>query len=732
MKKTVVLSCLIGVLFLLAAAPQEQDERIKRKVPEFEQLVTINLTLLDVIVTDAAGNYVHGLTKDDFLVEEEKKPVSISSVDEYFLSSLDADSSGDKRSLYDSPPRNLIFILDKFFSSTRAINRGKEAITEFINRDLQPGDRAMIMTYERSFNTIQDFSTDPSRLQYAVGKIAGMSISADTPEMQMNIGSRSDQIFRMDGTDISNANPFSDPVDTFKNVRMSLEIRTFLDKLRLLAKSFKSIPGRKTVILLSEGYDSRFINENPNDDFGEPPEFGADPDNETQQMLMMQESMNRDVSGIRSGMPLLSVYNKMVDNINDSTTSFYVLDLSSFGGERSRADQFHQQSSNQRADYNDSRLQSLAALADNSGGKLYTSASDLGGVMDEINTDISNFYIIGFHPNNTKADGKFRNVSIRTVNPSFTVRTRKGYFEPKPFAKMDKEDRYVQLVEGLFRANPVSELKAHSSIFFLPVYANTVVASLAVQFPVDQLGVGSGEKAMEVLGTVTDSNNHRRHSFHNEIFYGDKFDDIVKDGNLTMKIPLLLGDGSNKVRVIFRDDSTGKRFYVFDEYVVQGTTTDSLYMSSIAIFDENVKSSSVEKYDLKIVDKGQRSGFDSHRIPDPLRASTGNPIFPRLDTNFKQGEKPIIFFAVGNFWQDPDSQKVDFFIDYTLIDKNGKEILIPVGKERLIPVPGVKRLNVLSQLDLSGVESGVYTIRIRFLDQMKLQGVQRFIQISIQ
>jgi hypothetical protein len=56
---------------------------------------------------------------------------------------------------------------------------------------------------------------------------------------------------------------------------------------------------------------------------------------------------------------------------------------------------------------------------------------------------------------------------------------------------------------------------------------------------------------------------------------------------------------------------------------------------------------------------------------------------------------------------------------------------VPIGRERLIPVPGTNRLNVISQLQFSGAKPGKYHLRVRFLDQKKLQGVQRITTITI-
>ena len=725
MKKLTAAITLGALLIGLTAAYAQEERRAERRMPEFERLVQVNLVLLDIIVTDRDGNYVPGLTAEDFEVLENGRPVTVAAVDEFFLADEAADAAGG-RTLYDSPPRNVIFILDKFFSSSYAIARGKEAMIEFIRNNLQPGDRGMIFTYERRFRVVQELTTDHRLLEMAALGLQTMSLSADTPEVQMSVGSDADAESLSEGTAISNQNPFSNPVDPFKNVWMQHQIRMFLEKLQLLSRFLRSMPGRKTVILMSEGYDERFVVENTLSRYRNFDLLATRDD-----ARAASEAMMRDPSGRQLDTPLISIFNDMVRSINDASTSFYVVDLSSFGGERARADQFHQQSSMQRVDYNAQRLNSLASIADNSGGRLY-SGSDLSRIIGEINNDISNYYIISYFTPDESTEGRFRRVEVRPANSAFSARTRRGYFEPRSFERMDGRDRLLHLVEGMFRAAPASDLAASSSIFFLPLHPNTVVASLSVEIPADQLGEGEGgNRSIELIGTAEDQFQRRLDAFHKVIDYGDHLEEIRADGWFRFRVPMLLSGGFNRVRVTVRDNSTGRRYYVFDEYITWGAQPDSLFISTIALFDEGEHLSSTEKYDLRVSDRGEETGFSGRSVPDPLRIAVGRPVFPHLDLTFSPQDQPVVFFSAGNFWLDEETGEVDFFIDYNVINPAGNETIVPVDREQLFPIPGTSRINIISRLVLSGLEPGEYRFRVRFLDRRTLQGVQRELPITI-
>ncbi|HUX05975.1 MAG TPA: VWA domain-containing protein [Acidobacteriota bacterium] len=719
MKKTALLLSVIALLVGLASTQQEY----KRKIPDFEKQIQVNLVLLDVVVRDRAGNYAHGLGDDDFIVLEDGKQMEIAAVDEYFLDEEAIEAARSSNRLYDSPPRNIIFILDRFFSSTYAISRGKEAIAQFVGKRLIPGDRAMIVAYDKSFKVVQDLTTDHQRLEMAAIGLQTLSASPDTPEMQMNIASDADAEFQLSSTERSNrnlANP--NAIDLGHNIRMQNNIRVFLEKLELLAKSLKGLPGKKTVVLLSEGYDGRLIQNAAFSVYRNPMEAAEGADNAA--------ALTGDVSGRFQTSSINSIFHDTVSRINDANTSFYVVDLSTFAGERSRADQFVYQSMTQRVEYDSARLDSLGSLAAASGGKLYSGINELDRVLDAINTDTGNYYIVAYHTANTKTDGKFRTVSIKTRSDDYRVRSREGYFEPKRFEKMDGFERYVHLMEGFFRSSPVNELQAASSVFFLPINAGEAVGSVAVEIPADRLGE-KGDLSLEIIGTVSDRAYARNDAFHKKYEYGGILESIREDGSFTVKLPMLFRAGYNRLRVIARDNATGKRYHLFGDYTVHGLKRDDLYMSSVALFDEVVKASTVEKYNLQEIDLGKETGHTGYRSADPLRATTGRPLFPRLDHGFTRDEQPVIFFSTGNFWQDEKTGEVDFFIDYNALDSTGREIVLPVVKEKLFPVPGTNRMNVLSQLQLSSLEPGDYQLRVRFLDKHNTQGVQRFVHLTI-
>jgi Ca-activated chloride channel family protein len=71
----------------------------------------------------------------------------------------------------------------------------------------------------------------------------------------------------------------------------------------------------------------------------------------------------------------------------------------------------------------------LTRLATLSGGRAFfeSDAAKLGGVFDEILTDLSNQYLLTYQPGNLARDGRWRGIRVEVDGPGYRVRARQGY-----------------------------------------------------------------------------------------------------------------------------------------------------------------------------------------------------------------------------------------------------------------------------------------------------------------
>jgi len=71
---------------------------------------------------------------------------------------------------------------------------------------------------------------------------------------------------------------------------------------------------------------------------------------------------------------------------------------------------------------------SLGGLAQSTGGLLFESTNNLRQGFERIESDLRNYYLLGYTPANENYDGHFRTIDVKVSRPGVTVAARKGYF----------------------------------------------------------------------------------------------------------------------------------------------------------------------------------------------------------------------------------------------------------------------------------------------------------------
>ena len=77
-----------------------------------------------------------------------------------------------------------------------------------------------------------------------------------------------------------------------------------------------------------------------------------------------------------------------------------------------------------------SRNESLHTLALNTDGIALVNNNDLRKQIRRIADDLTSYYLMGYYSTNSKLDGRFRNIRVRSKRPGVEVRARKGYSAP--------------------------------------------------------------------------------------------------------------------------------------------------------------------------------------------------------------------------------------------------------------------------------------------------------------
>ena len=156
----------ISLLFIAAATVSAQQTE------PFKAKVDVNLVLLDAVVTDARGNQILGLGKDDFIVKENGVPQNIESVD-YFttrklLNAPENAAPFNVERVHDE--RYLIIFFDKPLApeAQNPTRVARYELGHYLDQHLHPEDRVAVVGHDVRLKVYCDFTNDRKTIQRAL------------------------------------------------------------------------------------------------------------------------------------------------------------------------------------------------------------------------------------------------------------------------------------------------------------------------------------------------------------------------------------------------------------------------------------------------------------------------------------------------------------------------------------------------------------------------------------
>ena len=222
----------VAVAVLALALPA-----LSQEPPALQERIDVNVVLLDAIVTDARGNQILGLTKDDFVVKENGVEQPIDSVD-YFTNRKLLDQREENAPFKVEQVREeryFIFFFDKPGDPSALRNQlvqAKNAVRKFVKNELKEGDRVAIAGHDVRLKVYSDFTNDVKQLERAL-----------------------DDAVRY-GRGLTKATGDATPASILRNVAQNTMIDhtgTVYQALDVLADAVRPIRARKNLVLFSAG-----------------------------------------------------------------------------------------------------------------------------------------------------------------------------------------------------------------------------------------------------------------------------------------------------------------------------------------------------------------------------------------------------------------------------------------------------------------------------------------------
>lgn len=362
--------------------------------PGFTLKTSVNRVLVDVTVTDAHGNPVHGLTKNDFTVEEDGKPQTVLSFDaynfdkgmDYVPPKLPAMQPNTFVNLPASPERGPLYVL---FYDLVNIPIGEQAyaraqLVKFIENK-PAGARFAIFVASDGVHLVQGFTSDERKLLAAVDPKSSRPHVPEIFLMGVNFGEG--------------------------------EKLTATARLSEIARYLAPMPGRKNLIWFASEFPLSLF---PGTD--EPQAFQQQAKKTVDLLANNQIAVYPvDVSGV--------VVAEAYAPPGDAGGAGITNDIRQRGPNAS-----HQIASPGQGGagpgvsllYESYWTQD--EIAQITGGKAVYSSNDLVGALEKVTENGGSYYTLAYSPSNKNFDGHLRHILVRLKEGNYHLAYRRAYY----------------------------------------------------------------------------------------------------------------------------------------------------------------------------------------------------------------------------------------------------------------------------------------------------------------
>jgi VWFA-related protein len=467
---------LLGIIVLGIAGSAQDANQSSGPIIRAEK----KLVLVDVVVTDKKGDYVHDLTAKDFRLWEDKQEQNIES----FSSEVDPASPASNRKHY------LVLFFDNSTMGFAEQTQARQAALRFLDKNTAPNRLIAVVNFGGSLRIAQNFTSDAERLKQVVSGVKFSSVASNSDAMG--------------GPALSKA-------------EMDFGARTVLLGLRSLAKSLSTVPGRKTLIFLSAGFrlDSELRSEltavvdvcnkanvavYPIDVrglvTGAPGAQGANRGGPLHGAFLVRASYAGTPEGMQQhpggGGGTAGSGGGTRGGTGGGTGG------GKGGGGTTSVPRGPTTGANTNSPLNQRRSllphipevttqqDVLYALAQGTGGFVIVNTNDLLGGLDRIANEQKEYYVLGYSPAEDEEDGTCHELKVKVNQGGTNVRSRTGYCSSKPVDLLAGTAKGREL-ENRAAGSAAGNVSAKMQTAFFYTAPNTARVDVAMEMPPDVL-----------------------------------------------------------------------------------------------------------------------------------------------------------------------------------------------------------------------------------------------------
>ena len=582
-------------LILLGATPQTPPESQQSpptpSQPTFQ--TQVELVTVDVAVVDKKGQSVRGLTRDDFVVAENGVPQSLTSFEAVVVPEAPRAAETPRRTVVSTNVvpdnrrgRTFAVVFDDIHLSPVQAQRARGAVAAFLEEGVAEGDVVTLVATGGGAWWTSRMPEGRDALIAILKRLDGRYMPDPSPDRiteyeAMRIEEYQDEQMawyvqrRFDAygavgqqkssggvrpADAQTSTPGMIPEVVRMRARevhllATSRNRITLQLMKRVIESLEGIKGRKSMVLVSQGF-----------------------------VYDVQNAQMKDVTlaSRRHNVPIYFIDTRGLQGLPDAFTAAFGRPIEAQDVVAVLADLTRE-------------AEGSEALALDTGGFVVKNSNDLTGGIRRVSNESRAYYLLGYNPTDLKRDGKFRKIEVKLRPPKtkgLNVRARRGYYAPLEGQVAESSTRNADPAIGHALDSPfeIPDVPLRvSSFVFDEVALDQLSVQLAVEIDVRGLAYQQdADRSTDALAFLIEAQHRESGEYYR---YDQKIElnllpetrRKLEQTGYQLAREFTLPPGGYQAKVVVRDLNSGRVGSVVHEFEVQ--KMESLRVSTPVLSD---------------------------------------------------------------------------------------------------------------------------------------------------
>jgi VWFA-related protein len=402
--------------------------------------VDVQQVLVPVVVTDKKGQHVSGLRASDFQIFEDGVPQEIASFSSETAGSID-DIAALSKPASGAPVARHTFVIciDTLHVSPANAARTREALENLFEKEKSTGAQYVLIGIGRQLQVLQAATSNPLAILLKLrstafqNAMAGADGSAFSAQLQ-NLRNRMDEFCKRCACGRQSCDS---EIETLKQSvdaeaeRWIAPTHQLVEQFRQVVEELAKLPTGRTLVLVSDG-------------------FSIDPKREFYAVVSAylpnrpQFKLDDSNDVLRDALKIAADRNVVIDTLDsrgavtaslastgsmDASASSRSSDTSMLGTNRSSARSAPLNvASPKTAPFASEESSAMKELARTTGGVYFHESGNMLKELRSALADGRQYYVLAYVPKNSAHDGKFRSITVETIDKKLSIRAKSGYW----------------------------------------------------------------------------------------------------------------------------------------------------------------------------------------------------------------------------------------------------------------------------------------------------------------